>query len=151
MINNLKTLFTKITEMLKTKKLEELKYLLNDYNGNDWNKYVKYNQNKYNREIAFKNELCEMVIISWDKKQMSPIHNHPTKGCLLKILKGELIEENYINENNIVKKINTNKIKDGIISYKIGNKILHKIINNNIKSVSLHIYSPPNHRIKIYI
>ena len=151
MINNLKTLFTKITDILKTKKLEELKYLLKDYNGNDWNNYVKYDDNKYNREIAFKNELCEMVIISWNKKQMSPIHDHPSKGCLLKILKGELIEELYINENNIVKKINTNEIKDDIISYKIGNKILHKIINNNIKSVSLHIYNPPNHETKIYI
>ena len=59
MIDNLKTLFIKITDMLKIKKLEELKYLLNNYNGNDWNNYVKYDDNKYYRKIAFKNELCE--------------------------------------------------------------------------------------------
>lgn len=151
MIDNLEELFIEINEMLKTKKLEDLKYLLNDYNGDDWNNYVKYNNEKYNREIAFKNELCEMVIISWNKKQMSPIHDHPFNGCLLKILKGKLIEENYINKNNIIKKKNEIELKEGSISYKIGNNILHKIINNNIKTVSLHIYSPPNHNIKIYI
>ena len=151
MIDNLEELFIKINEMLKTKKLEDLKYLLNDYNGDDWNNYVKYNNQKYNREIAFKNELCEMVVISWNKKQMSPIHDHPLNGCLLKILKGKLIEENYINKSNIIKKKNKIELKEGSISYKIGNNILHKIINNNIKTVSLHIYSPPNHNIKIYI
>ena len=43
MINSLKMLFKKINVMLKDKKLEELIYLLKEYNGKDWNNYVKYN------------------------------------------------------------------------------------------------------------
>ena len=73
MIKSLDDLFKKINVMLKDKKLEDLKYLLKEYNGNDWYNYVKYNNKKYNKTIAFKNELCEIVIISWDYNQISPI------------------------------------------------------------------------------
>jgi cysteine dioxygenase len=151
MINSLKMLFKKINVMLKDKKLEELRYLLKEYNGKDWYNYVKYNNKKYNKNIAFKNDLCEIVIISWDYNQISPIHDHPSKGCLLKILKGMLIEENYINNNGNIIKDDIKIMTEQDIGYKIGNKTLHKIKNGNIRSVSLHIYSPSNHNIKIYI
>ena len=47
------------------------------------------------------NELFEIIIISWNYNQKSPIHNHPENGCLMKILKGSLTEEKY---NNKLKK-----------------------------------------------
>ena len=62
-----------------------------------------------------------------------------------------LIEENYINNNGNIIKDDIKIMRDQDISYKIGDKKLHKIKSYNIKSVSLHVYSPSNHNIKIYI
>jgi cysteine dioxygenase len=149
MIYNLYDLFLNINKQLKKdKKLEELEYLLKEYNGKDWEDYIEYNNKKYNKRVAFKNELFEIVVISWDTNQSSPIHDHASNGCLLKILKGELLEERYENIYKIKKKT---ILKENNISYIEGTEILHKIINNIEKSVSLHIYSPSGYIAKIYI
>ena len=149
MINNLYELFLNIDkELKKIIKLEKLKYLLQEYIGNDWEDYIEYNNKKYIKKIAFKNKLFEIVIISWNNDQSSSKHDHPSNGCLLKILKGNLLEERYENIYKIKKKTILNK---NSISYIEGSKIIHKIINNTYKSVSLHIYSPSNYIPKIYI
>lgn len=147
MTYNLNELFININNKLKSgKELKELKYLLDEYKGNDWEDFIEYNNEKYIKKVAFKNELFELVIISWNKNQSSPIHDHPKNGCLLKILKGNLIEEKY----EKMYKINENNLKINNISYIEGKEIIHKIINKNDKSVSLHVYSPPKYIPKIY-
>lgn len=149
MIYNLYDLFLNINKQLKKeKKLEELAYLLKEYNGKDWEDYIEYNNKKYNKKVAFKNDLFEIVVISWDTNQSSPIHDHASNGCLLKILKGKLLEERYENIYKIKKKT---ILKKNNISYIEGTEILHKIINNTEKSVSLHIYSPADYIANIYI
>ena len=45
--------------------------------------------------LIFRNEKYEIYLICWNKKQISKIHDHPENGCILKVLKGELIEYRY--------------------------------------------------------
>jgi inositol oxygenase len=148
MTKSLKELFTEVNKNLeKNIKLEDLKDLLNNYEGNDWNDYVEFKDNTYSKKIFRSNNLFEIIIISWNNNQNSPIHNHPENGCLMKILKGSLVEERYDND---LKKIETSICNYKDVSYINGSKILHKILNKNQKTVSIHIYSPPNFKIKTY-
>jgi cysteine dioxygenase len=140
MINNLQILFTKINKNFnKDIGLKKLIPLVKNYNGNDWKKYVNFDDNKYFRNSIFKNDNIEIVIISWNNSQYSGFHNHPEYGCILKVLDGEIIEQttnNNIYYNNILKK--------NSIGFQQGESGIHNIINKNNKSVSLHVYSPPN-------
>lgn len=113
---------------------------LHNYKGNDWNQYVKFNYDSYNRNTIFKNNNYEMVIITWLPEQETKFHTHPSNGCLFKMLQGSLNEQLLLT-NGIIK---LNNFKYNNISYIDNNIGKHKIINtSNDIAVSLHIYSPP--------
>ena len=120
------------------------------YNGNDWKKYINFKNDTYNKELIYRNNYFEMVLISWNKNQISPIHDHPNNGCVLKIMDGVLIEEKYKKKNKEIELLNISKYEKNSVSYMIGDKILHKIINLDQPTNSLHIYSPPNYIINKY-
>ena len=114
----------------------------------DWKKYVKFNKSYYNRIKLeeYSNNMFEFVLICWLPKQKSLIHNHPTNGCIMKILEGNIEETLYDNNMNITS-INMYVTND--TTYIDNNKGIHKI-NPLDKSVTLHIYSPPNYIFKKY-
>ena len=141
----LSELFIKLNNNLKYKKLKNLKNLMKEYNGSDWKEHILYNKDTYNRNIIFKNNTIEMIIISWNNNQKSGIHDHPENGCLMKILKGELDEHIYKHidlENKFISKCES---KEGSVRYIEGKNGLHNIVNKDNKTVTLHIYSPPNY------
>ena len=141
MISSLDKLFDEINKNIKNgSKLEKLDNILTKYQGDDWEKYAKLSDNCYKRTLAKRNNLIEILVIGWNIKQKSPIHDHPENGCLVKILKGSLGENIY--DNNL-KLIKTKKLDMDNISYQESNEILHKIENlMNEPVFSLHIYSP---------
>lgn len=135
------------TKLSLGQKLEELDYILEKYNGNDWTKYVNFNGDTYTRNLVYQDDNIDILILCWDSYQQSGIHDHPENGCLLRIMQGRLTEEVYQkDENNMILK-ETNKLLTDQISYQIGENGLHKIINEYKEQVvSIHIYSPPNYR-----
>jgi hypothetical protein len=130
--------------------LSELKDILMVYEGEDWNDHCSFCTQSYKRNHVFGDEYIDVYMICWNDKQESGVHDHPENGCLLRIMKGELREDVYINEQNVIKRTKTNYLYKNDISYKIGKGGLHNVINEGGKAISLHIYSPPNHKLKFY-
>ena len=132
------------TKLKNNEKLESLKPIVNKYNGNDWKKYIKINENCYNRNIIKKNKIMELVIITWNKNQKSGRHGHPVGGCIFKVLKGNINEEFYktMNPKDNYQLLNQYKKDDvGYIDNTFGYHLVHNVENE--VCVSLHIYSPP--------
>ena len=81
----------------------------------------------------------EILVICWQPGQGSPIHNHAERGCVLRVLEGELQEVRYYadeREEKTILDINRSTYIDNSIG-------LHKIVNQSDENtVSLHIYSP---------
>lgn len=101
--------------------------------------FSNISKKKYYRHKLYNNNIFDLILIKWDKKSKSPIHDHPSNGCLMYVIEGELTEKRY--HNNTIKE---NILKKNNISF-IHNKIgKHKIIANK-ETYSLHIYSPPNY------
>ena len=146
LINTLKSKYRSDEHLLK------YEHILSNYTGNDWIQHIKFCDNKYKRNVIYRNDIFEVLLICWKDGQSSNIHDHPMNGCLLKILKGELIEEQYIEiDNNEYKLVNTNVLRQNDISYLEGTNGLHQIVNISGEYViSLHIYSPPNYTSKYY-
>ncbi len=102
----------------KEEKLDKYIYILDLYSGSDWKKYTKFCRKNYTRNLVFQNSKFEILIICWNKEQVSPIHDHPKNGCILKLLQGTLIEECYsIDDNNKLHIVSHNKINPNDISY----------------------------------
>ena len=146
MIYNLENLYDRFLEKIeifKSRNYKKITNIIQEYVGNDWKEFISLDNtdDKYIRNIVYKNELFEIVIITWNKNSFTKIHDHPGE-CVFKILIGSLLEVKYNSKYD--NKCATNIYKEDNISY-INNKIgRHKMYNiNNDKSVSIHIYSPP--------
>ncbi len=102
-------------------------------------KYVKIKLNDYS------NDLVEFILICWNSVE-TKIHDHADNGCILYLIDGNLEEQIFdkkimLTSSNIVKPMQSTYMHNDI-GY-------HKIISKN-KSISLHIYSPPNYKINTY-
>lgn len=119
-------------------------------NNFDLLKNIKFEEDysrSYLRNKIFENEKYELILIKWKPNSESLIHDHASNGCLLKVIEGSLKETLYDQQINKKKETIFNKEEVNYIDNKMG---YHKITNlNNDYSYSLHLYSPPNHEIKI--
>tara|TARA_B100000902_G_scaffold399814_1_gene472720 strand:- start:3872 stop:4321 length:450 start_codon:yes stop_codon:yes gene_type:complete len=149
-MKTLDELFSYISNNLDNNKLYDLKNYVKQYSGDDWKKYVSFTDDTYKKNLVKKNDELEMIVICWNNNQVSGIHDHPSNGCILKVLQGELEEHNYCNINNKLELLNVNLCKENSISYQEGKNGLHSIKNNDNKTISLHIYSPPNYKLSFY-
>tara|TARA_B110000263_G_C14993763_1_gene367183 strand:- start:159 stop:614 length:456 start_codon:yes stop_codon:yes gene_type:complete len=114
------------------------------YNKDDYNNYVEFNNENFVKNLVYKNSHYEIFIINWNNNQETPIHDHADGGCIMKVLEGGFIQ--FLYNNNVEKKI-LKKNDTEFINNHIG---FHKIVNGDLKTISLHIYSPPSHKTKIY-
>jgi cysteine dioxygenase len=152
MISNLDQLFKKITENLETSyTLENTKIYMEQYCGDDWESFVVNNFQSvcYNRNLVFRTNIAEMYVITWSTNCESCIHDHPERGCIMKIVRGKLQEYIYTRSEDMnVTLMDTIMLTpdDKNIGYIIGNDVLHKIKNvSDDISVSIHIYAKPNY------
>jgi len=150
----LSELFNTITkEIVSGKELEECKDLVKECSPllEDWEQFKCFCKDGYKRNLVFINDHIEMLILCWDRGQISGIHDHPDSGCVMAVLEGELKEDSYLKmDSQIVHNFSVIG-KPGDVFYKKGSTGLHNILNTPDKcSVSLHIYSPPNYNPKFY-
>ena len=119
---------------------------IKNYNNKDWEKYKSsftenYNKDKkYYKNIIFKNDDLELILIKWERNAETTIHSHPKNGCILKLLEGKLKEERFINN----KLYNSNELSVDSVGYMHDSLGSHKITALE-DSYSLHLYSPPNY------
>ena len=97
---------------------------------------------KYNKYwIPF--PFIDIYFIVWKPNALSKIHNHSKNGCYMVILKGDIKEEIFNKNLNI---IGSNYYSTFDISYINDNIGYHRIKNTNQYSYSLHFYHPRNHK-----
>ena len=160
-ILTLNNLNNAISERINASNLYKLLPILEDYVGIDWKQHINFCDKKYHRNRLFCGSEFEIILICWKKGQKSGIHDHPTKGCLMKILEGNLNETKF----NLKKSLSRADEDTGLgllpnyisckslmvhdVSYICGSDGLHNIeaLDN---SISLHIYSPPQYTPKFY-
>lgn len=151
MITSIDKLIVKINEQFDKgiDHLYDLYDILIQYKGDDFKIYKKFCNKTYTRNLVYRNKNFEIFILCWSEEQESGAHDHPSNGCILKVLEGELIEKSYrLDKNGNLKWKEIQGLHEGEISYQEGSNGIHNIINPNSDrgSVTLHIYSPPNYK-----
>ncbi len=99
----------------------------------------------YTRNCIFKNEKFELILLCWEKGQMTPIHDHGGEECWVRIIEGELRENLYqLNENGEINTVRSTVAKKDDITYMIDFMGFHSLENlSNKRSRSLHLYAKP--------
>jgi len=106
-------------------------------------KIIQANTN-YKRTIIYQNDIYEIIGISWNKDAETTIHEHSRNGCIMILIDGNLQEELY---NSNIELIEINNLEN--INY-IDNNIGYHKIKSLLNSLSIHIYSPPNYKANNY-
>ncbi|KAF0992363.1 hypothetical protein HZS_6582, partial [Henneguya salminicola] len=110
-----------------------------------------------------------MIVLCWNEKQFSGIHDHSSSHCFVKVLKGKIRETLYNNPNlednksqnhslNVKQETEYTKNKvayihgDFIFNLQLDNIGLHKMGNPSPteKSVTMHIYILPYKKCHIF-
>jgi len=131
----------------------ELQRLMEDYTSqeSEWEKYAFADLSRgYTRNLVDEgNGKSNLLVLVWTPGKGSPVHDHADAHCLMKILKGSLVETRYDFPDTpgrgpqITKET---RYKENEVTYMSDELGLHKISNPdpNILAVSLHLYTPPN-------
>ena len=119
--------------------LLELKSWLNEIDVEGWSDMVHFQDERYCRNIISHSTLFDLVIICWKPGQGSPIHDHPEKGCLVRVLRGVIGDELQGPDGEITR----NQYSEGEVLYINNDMGKHQVFNNSqANAVSLHIYAP---------
>jgi hypothetical protein len=141
---SLKNLIYNLDKSLtKNTNLKIITNIFNNYNDYDYD-WIQYANNQpigYEKKIIYKNDIYELILISWNINSSSRFHYHPENGCLMKVLSGELLEYKII-DSGVDFNIQKNKFLKGDLNI-LNGEDLHKIHSLDV-SHSLHLYSPPN-------
>lgn len=119
--------------------------------------YRKFDPMKnYTRNlIATDNETFTLLLLCWNAKKESPIHDHPCDGCWLRVCEGKIQETRYkINDKTDQLEVVSDEIfeddapafiKDSMGYHKVGNPC------DDTPAVTLHLYCPPFNQCKIWL
>jgi len=151
MCDNLYSLSQELDRVIHPYCLESAIPVVKTYNGSDWKSFCVEDSRRYKKikvPIMETGQDFEIFIITWKPGQQSPIHDHATFGCILKVLQGELVESLFTEALTLKKQTRLFTGSIGFMKNEIG---VHRVQNNSdITAVSLHVYAPSNHKMKIF-
>jgi cysteine dioxygenase len=117
-------------------------------------RYMFFRPERYTRNLVFKNEAFELLVICWNIGQQAPVHGHEGERCWSRIEQGSLLLCNYreLCENPLVVQ-QINQPYRGERGCLDGPADIHSVANPAIEeapAVSLHLYSHPYDQCDIY-
>jgi predicted metal-dependent enzyme (double-stranded beta helix superfamily) len=103
---------------------------------------VRYDPGHYVRHPILFWDDWEVMLISWQSGQITPIHDH--RGVLggMVILSGSLEEERFTTPRLVPELADSRLRPEGDLS-ETGPTVLHRLIPKSARAVSLHLYRPP--------
>lgn len=123
----------------------------------DFLPFIYFREETYGRNLVYKTECYELLVLTWLPQQRTPIHDHAGQRCWVNVTMGELAFKNY-EVNGLdgskcelramggveIGKCGTNSyIDDGIAVHSIANA-------SRVPAVSVHLYAAPVSSCQIY-
>eukprot|EP00948_MAST-09A_sp_MAST-9A-sp1_P003125 g3125.t1 len=145
-------------------KRKTLQKILENYDasGEDWKRYEFWcDSKKYTRNLIANEEgKFTLLLLCWNKGKASPIHDHPCDGCWMRVVDGDIREEQFANEKSKLTVVNekgeSEKVEEfvctkdvthkaGVVGFINDEIALHRVGNPSKEhgAVTLHLYSPP--------
>lgn len=115
-------------------------------------KCLVFSPDSYARNLFYKNDRFEILVMCWNSHQVSQIHDHDQSFSVERIVSGQITNTIYqtVDNSDRVIAVDSQILNPGeVISNSPGD--IHKIeTTTEIPAVSIHLYSPPLKRMKTY-
>lgn len=114
--------------------------------------YCSWSSKSYTRNCIVNTEKFELILLCWEKGQITPIHDHGGEECWVRIIEGDLKETVYEeNESGKLTATKTAIAKTGDVTYMIDFMGFHSLENiANERSMSLHLYAKPIRKCNVF-
>ena len=116
--------------------------------------YICFRPDCYTRNLVYKSEAFELLVICWGVGQEAPIHGHEGEYCWSRVEKGSLRFTNYREVSEVPLVLDKlGEPVDGKQGHLDGPAIIHEVTNPSSfgeTAVSLHVYSHPFEECDIY-
>lgn len=117
--------------------------------------FIYFREETYGRNLVFKTDLFEMLVLTWLPQQRTPIHDHNGQRCWMVVQSGKLTFKNFkpLDAKNpkleVVGSVELHQAGESVyIDDGIG---IHSIANCTTRpAISVHLYAGPIPRCRIY-
>lgn len=118
-----------------------------------WSSYTHYCPGEYTRHLIEKNEHYELLLLSWDADQESPVHNHMEQNCWMAVVEGIVEEVQYSLQcgGGPLLEGKTTAVERGGVAYIHDDIALHLVrAGGGARGASLHLYARPYATCQVY-
>jgi cysteine dioxygenase len=101
--------------------------------------------------ISTDHETYALMLLCWNKGKYSPIHDHPSDGCWVKVIQGTVNEVRYEKRNGKLAETSNICLNNGV-TYMDDSLGYHKVGNpsTEIDAITMHLYSPPYEKCRVW-
>ena len=131
----------------------EVTSYLQNFNLSERNhkQYSFFDNRYYTRNLIFRDEHFEIILLCWGPGQIAPIHGHEGEKCWARVETGTLKFSNYDLLSRDPLQLKLLESIDADVGYLDGPAEIHSVENISDKPASsLHIYARPYDQCEIY-
>lgn len=112
---------------------------------------AQFDNRRYKRRSLFKSKALELLVMGWLPGQATPLHDHGSSLCGVKVLSGRGFELGFnFSTDQILVPSDISHIKVGDLIVSTCDTI-HQVGNaSDVPLVSLHVYTPPLENVNWY-
>ncbi|GAB9465882.1 Cysteine dioxygenase [Globisporangium polare] len=136
-------------------KKTDLQALLENYDANskELQQFAHFDASRnYTRNlISTDHETYALMLICWNRGKYSPIHDHPSDGCWVKVIQGFVHEVRYQRDGPQLVETASTVLTSGV-TYMDDSLGLHKVGNPHaeVDAITMHLYSPPYEKCRVW-
>ncbi|MCD9185007.1 MAG: cysteine dioxygenase family protein [Pyrinomonadaceae bacterium] len=110
-----------------------------------------FSEENYTRNLIFRNDFAEILVLGWIPGQESLIHDHDGSHGVVRIFEGSICETKFNwDENRKLRAVSKTEATSGMMT-SVGDSDIHHLKNISAQnSLTIHIYAPPLKRLHIY-
>ncbi|CAI5743505.1 unnamed protein product [Hyaloperonospora brassicae] len=133
-----------------------IRQLLEDFpvNMNELQHFAHFDPSRnYTRNlISTDNESYALMLLCWNPGKYSPVHDHPSDGCWVKVIQGCVNEVRYVKQDGRLVETFNEHFTSGV-TYMDDSFGLHKVGNPHaeIGAISMHLYAPPYEKCRVWL
>lgn len=141
-----------VTEFRRDAKGARAAKMLEAYAGEheDWREFAYYEDSRYTRNMLFRNEDFELLLLCWGPGMQSPIHSHMGQNCWMAVLDGDIEEVHFRTpgggQGGPLEQGRVTTLEQGRVAYISDDIALHLVRPTRASSqggATLHLYSKP--------
>jgi len=103
-------------------------------------------EKKYTRNlIATDGERFTLMLLCWNGGKESPVHDHPCRGCWMRVCEGSVTETRYARKDGSLVEVGAGTFESPAVAYVHDSMGLHKVgaAMQCERACTLHLYAPP--------